>query len=222
MALSYRAAVLTVSDSAAKGEREDLSGPAVKQKLEELGFVVSRPIEVVPDDFTVIRERLASLASDIEIDAVFTTGGTGVSPRDRTPEATTSTMERSIPGLAELMRLEGAKKNRYAALSRAVVGVKGKTLLVNLPGSPEGAVDSLGAIGELLPHALGVIRGEEVHARPAVEAVAEVAAEEPVAETAGEDPEGAPATPVEEMAPASEPVEAAAEPASGEESQEPS
>lgn len=206
----YRAVVLTISDSVAKGEREDLSGPAVKRKLEELGFVVNRPIETIPDDFNLIRERLSSLASDIEIDAVFTTGGTGVSPRDRTPEATTSVMERSIAGLAELMRLEGAKKNPYAALSRAVVGVKGKTLLVNLPGSPEGAVDSLEAIGQLLPHALAVMRGEEMHAAPpapapAVEAIEAEAAAEEAAETA----------PVE-AEPAGAPAPAPAEPATGE------
>ena len=181
----YRASVLTISDSAAKGEREDLSGPAVKRKLEEFGFVVNRPVEMIPDDFNLIRERLSSLASDIEIDVVFTTGGTGVSPRDRTPEATTSVMERSIAGLAELMRREGAKKNPYAALSRAVVGTKGKALLVNLPGNPEGAVDSLEAIGRLLPHALAVMRGEEVHeAAPARTAVA---AEAPEAEAAAEE-----------------------------------
>lgn len=213
----YRAAVLTISDSAAKGEREDLSGPAVKGKLAELGFAVNRPIEVIPDDFNLIRERLSSLASDIEIDAVFTTGGTGVSPRDRTPEATTSVMERSIAGLAELMRLEGAKKNPYAALSRAVVGMKGKTLLVNLPGSPEGAVDSLEAIGHLLPHALAVMRGEEVHAAapvpaPAVEAVEAEAAAEEVAE--GSQPEVEPAAasaPVETPTAASEAAAEAAE-----------
>lgn len=186
MPQTYRAAVLTVSDSAAKGEREDLSGPAVKRKLEELGFAVNRPVEVIPDDFNLIRERLSSLAADIEIEIVFTTGGTGVSPRDRTPEATTSIMERSLPGVAELMRREGAKKNRFAALSRAVVGVKGKTLIINLPGSPEGAVDSLEAIGELLPHALAVIRGEEVHEKPVVPAAVEAA---PAEEAAVELPE---------------------------------
>lgn len=200
----YRAVVLTISDSAAKGEREDLSGPAVKRKLEELGLVVHRPIEMLPDDFNLIRERLSSLASDIEIDAVFTTGGTGVSPRDRTPEATTSVMERSIAGLAELMRREGAKKHPYAALSRAVVGTKGKVLLVNLPGSPEGAVDSLEAIGRLLPHALAVMRGEEVHKAPAV----------PVAHEPGEAP-----APPEEMGEAppqeAEPASAVAAPSEG-------
>lgn len=205
MPTPYRAVVITVSDSVAKGEREDASGPAVKRQLEESGFVVSRPIEVAPDDFTLIRERLSALATDPEVDAIFTTGGTGVSPRDRTPEATTSTMERSIPGLAELMRLEGGKNNRFAALSRAVVGMKGKTLLVNLPGSPEGAVDSLAAIVDLLPHALAVIRGEEVHERPAKEAVAVA---EPAPAEAPEEPEAVAevAAPAEPSAEASEPV----------------
>lgn len=162
MPAGYRAAIVTVSDSVAQGTRQDLSGPAVARVLEAEGWTV-RSTEVLPDDFSLIRERLAALTSDIDVDAVFTTGGTGIGPRDRTPEATTSVMERSLPGLAELMRREGMRKTPLAALSRAVVGVKGKTLLVNLPGAPEGAEDSLRAILPLLPHAVGVIRGEAVH-----------------------------------------------------------
>lgn len=162
MSVGCRAAIVTVSDSVAQGTRQDLSGPAVARLLESEGWTV-RSTEVLPDDFSLLRERLGALTSDVDVDAVFTTGGTGVGPRDRTPEATTSVMERSLPGLAELMRREGMRKNPLAALSRAVVGVKGKTLLVNLPGAPEGAEDSLRAILPLLPHAVSVIHGEAVH-----------------------------------------------------------
>jgi molybdenum cofactor synthesis domain-containing protein len=159
MPAPYGAALVTVSDSVSQSLREDLSGPALARELEAAGWsVISQ--EVVPDDFSLIRERLGALASNSAVDAVFTTGGTGVGPRDRTPEATTSVMERSLPGLAELMRQEGRKKTPFAALSRAVAGMKGKTLLINLPGSPEGAVDSLRAILGILPHALDLIRGE--------------------------------------------------------------
>jgi len=162
MARSYRAAIVTVSDSVAGGTREDLSGPAVVRVLESAGWTI-KSTELLPDDFSLLRERLGALTSDVETDAVFTTGGTGIGPRDRTPEATTSVMERSVPGLADLMRREGLKKTPLAALSRAVVGVKGKVLLINLPGSPEGAQDSLRAILDLLPHAIDVVRGEESH-----------------------------------------------------------
>ncbi len=169
MAPLYRAAIVTVSDSVAQGVRQDISGSAVRRLLEDAGWTV-KSAEVVPDDFSLLRERLGALTSDVEVDAIFTTGGTGVGPRDRTPEATTSVMERSLPGVAEVMRREGLKKTPLAALSRAVVGMKGKVLLVNLPGSPEGAEDSLRAILGILPHAVDVVRGEVVHAPPAARA----------------------------------------------------
>jgi len=169
MARSYHAAIVTVSDSVAGGTREDSSGPAIIRLLQSAGWTI-KSTETLPDDFSLLRERLGALALDVETDAVFTTGGTGIGPRDRTPEATTSVMERSVPGLAELMRREGLKKTPLAALSRAVVGVKAKALLINLPGSPEGAEDSLRAILDLLPHAIDVIRGEETHGQaPAAE-----------------------------------------------------
>lgn len=182
MAPLYRAALVTVSDSVAQGVRQDVSGPTVRRLLEGAGWTV-KSAEVLPDDFSLLRERLGALTSDVEVDAVFTTGGTGVGPRDRTPEATTSVMERSLPGVAEVMRREGLKKTPLAALSRAVVGMKGKALLVNLPGSPEGAEDSLRAILGILPHAVDVVRGEVVHAQAAAAEPEAVAAEEPVAAT---------------------------------------
>ncbi len=180
MASPYRAALVTVSDSVAQGTRQDVSGAVVARLLQEAGWTV-RSTEVLPDDFTLLRERLSALTSDVDVDAVFTTGGTGVGPRDRTPEATTAVMERSLPGLAELMRREGVKKTPLAALSRAVVGVKGKTVLVNLPGAPEGAEDSLRAVLPLLPHVVGLLRGEAVHSPAAAPpaAPAEPAAESP-------------------------------------------
>lgn len=198
MPAPYRAVVLTISDSVAQGTREDLSGPTVKAKLEELGWVV-RETEILPDDFNLIRERLSALAAEIDVDVVFTTGGTGVAPRDRTPEATTSIMERSLPGLAELMRREGLKKTPLAVLSRAVAGLRNKALLINLPGNPEGAVDSVVALAEVLPHAVDIIRGEAVHVgplpeQPTAEHVVEVAPSAEAQALAQAEPEPAPAT----------------------------
>jgi molybdopterin adenylyltransferase len=190
MAKSYRAAIVTVSDSVAQGVREDLSGPAVARLLEGAGWTV-RSAEVVPDDFNLLRERMEALSSDVDVDVVFTTGGTGLGPRDRTPEATTSVMERSIAGLAELMRREGMKRTPLAALSRGVVGVKAKTVLVNLPGAPEGAEDSLRVVLDILPHAIDVVRGEAAHEEAG--AVSEPAA--PVEPTPTEEPLVPPAEP---------------------------
>jgi molybdenum cofactor synthesis domain-containing protein len=156
-----RAVVLTISDSAHRGERKDTSGPAVAGALKERGWEVTA-VEVLPDEPGAIRKRLVELAEQPDLQAVFTTGGTGVAPRDVTPEATRQVLEREIPGLAELMRLEGMKHTRRAALSRGVAGVRGRLLIVNLPGSPKGAVQSLEAIAELLPHASELIRGQHV------------------------------------------------------------
>jgi len=161
----YRAAIITVSDSVAQGVREDVSGPTVSRALEGAGWSIAST-ETLPDDFSLLRERLEALAGNVGVDAVFTTGGTGVGPRDRTPEATTAVMERSLAGLAEVMRREGMKKTPLAALSRAVVGVRANTLLVNLPGAPDGAEESLRAILDILPHAVDVLRGGSVHGAP--------------------------------------------------------
>lgn len=163
MAAPLRAAVLTISDSVAAGQRTDESGPAVRALLEASGWEVS-VAEVLPDDFPLLRERLTALVAGGQIDLILTTGGTGLGARDITPEATSAAMERSLPGLAEMMRSAGLSKTPYAALSRALAGVSRKTILVNLPGSPSGARDSLNAILEVLPHAVEVIHGEESHA----------------------------------------------------------
>jgi molybdenum cofactor synthesis domain-containing protein len=157
-----RAAVLTISDSAARGEREDLSGPAVRRRLREAGMEVCST-EVLPDDSPVIATKLRELAGSGALEAIFTTGGTGVAPRDVTPEATRLVLEKEIPGLGELMRMEGLKKTPLAPLSRSLAGTRGNTLIVNLPGSPRGAVESLDAILGLVPHIVALLHGETGH-----------------------------------------------------------
>lgn len=157
-----RAAVLTISDSAAAGRRVDASGPAVIECLERRGWNVA-VAEVLPDEPDRITSRLRELAHSGQVSAIFTTGGTGISERDLTPEATRAVLDREIPGLAERMRAEGSRHTPLAALSRAVAGVAGRTLIVNLPGSPRGAVESLDAIVELVPHMLELLAGKTNH-----------------------------------------------------------
>jgi molybdenum cofactor synthesis domain-containing protein len=157
-----QAAVLTISDSVAAGRRTDVSGPAVRARLEQLGWSVSAP-EALPDELEVISQRLATLADGSHLSAIFTTGGTGVAARDVTPEATRAVIDRDIPGLAELMRAVGRCSTPLAVLSRGVVGVRGRVLIVNLPGSPRGAVESLEAIIGVVPHVFELLRGETEH-----------------------------------------------------------
>jgi molybdopterin adenylyltransferase len=154
------AAVITVSDSCARGEREDLSGPAVAQLLQKLHFKIAAR-EVVPDDSIKIQNLLIRLSREVQI--VVTTGGTGIAARDVTPEATTAVCERVLDGVAERMRSEGAKKTPFAALSRGVCGVRGRALILNLPGSPAGAVESLEAVAGLIPHAIELLSGKTEH-----------------------------------------------------------
>lgn len=157
-----RAAVLTISDSAHAGTRADLSGPAVRARLEDLGFAVVCS-EVLPDERAAIATRLAALADSGQVDAIFTTGGTGVAPRDVTPEATRDVVDREIPGLPELMRAAGRGFTPRAALSRGIAGTRGTVLVVNLPGAPRGAVEALDAIVELTPHVVDLLHGRTRH-----------------------------------------------------------
>jgi molybdenum cofactor synthesis domain-containing protein len=154
------AAIVTVSDSCSRGEREDLSGPAVAQVLEKLNFSVAARA-VAPDDVIDIQNLLICLSRAVQL--IVTTGGTGIAARDVTPEATVAVCDRLIDGVAERMRSEGAKKTTFAALSRGVCGVRGRALILNLPGSPKGAVESLEAVADLLPHAIDLLSGKTDH-----------------------------------------------------------
>lgn len=164
------AAVVTISDTVHAGTRADRSGPAVRERLEQLGWRVS-VMETIPDEAELIGRRLAALADGKLVSAIFTTGGTGVTPRDVTPEATRTVLEKEIPGLGELMRSQGRASTPLAALSRATAGTRGKVLIVNLPGSPKGAVESLDAIVDLAPHILELLNGRTEH-REATQRVA--------------------------------------------------
>ena len=157
------AAVLTISDSVSAGTRTDRSGPAVRERLEQLGWRVA-VMEVIPDIVSEISERLATLSDGGQLAAIFTTGGTGVASRDVTPEATRAIVDREIPGFGELMRARGRESTPLAMLSRSLGATRGKVLIVNLPGSPKGAVESLDAIVELVPHVLELLRGRTEHA----------------------------------------------------------
>ena len=157
------AAVLTISDSVSGGQAMDRSGPAVRDRLEQLGWRVS-VMEVIPDERDQISGRLSTLADGGQISAIFTTGGTGLAPRDVTPEATREIIDREIPGLTEVMRAKGREFTPMASLSRSVSGTRGRVLIVNLPGSPAAAVQSLDAIVELVPHVLELLRGSTLHA----------------------------------------------------------
>jgi molybdopterin adenylyltransferase len=153
-----RVSVLTVSDSVSSGKSEDRSGPAVIARCRELGWEESGA-KVLPDDSAAIQAFLKQTADSKQADVILTTGGTGFGPRDVTPEATLAIAERLAPGFAEHMRAEGQKKTKWAILSRGVVAIRGEAIIVNLPGSPKGAVESLDSIAELLPHAIAVLHG---------------------------------------------------------------
>lgn len=158
--MKLSAAVLTISDSCHHGRREDLSGPRVQQSLRAAGFEIAFT-KIVPDDVALIASTLREAAGQALF--VVTTGGTGISERDVTPEATRSICDRLLDGVAELMRAEGLKQTPFAALSRGVCGTVGKSLVLNLPGSPKGAESSLKSVLPLVPHALDLLAGKTEH-----------------------------------------------------------
>jgi molybdenum cofactor synthesis domain-containing protein len=154
-----KAGILTLSDKGAAGQRKDASGPLIREILSGLGIHVET-MEVIPDDLELIRERLSAWSGETGLDLIITTGGTGLSPRDVTPEATLSVIDRRVPGMEEVMRAESMKKTPHAMISRAVAGARGRTLIINLPGSPKAARECLEAVLPALPHALDKLGGD--------------------------------------------------------------
>lgn len=155
-----RAAILTVSDTGFLGMRKDVSGPALAARAAELGWQVTITA-LLPDEPDQIAAKLIELCGVVNL--ILVTGGTGIAARDSTPEAARRVLERELTGFGELMRAEGMKKTRLAALSRSLAGTRGKTLIVCVPGSPKGAVESLDAIADLIPHAVQLLAGGDPH-----------------------------------------------------------
>lgn len=157
--IRYKAAVVTVSDRGSRGEREDISGPEIARILESIGIEIAAR-RIIPDEKEMIRQTLVELCDGDRIDLVLTTGGTGVSPRDVTPDATRDVIEREIPGMAEEMRRQSGLVTPHAMISRALAGIRNKTLIINLPGSPRGARENLNVVLPALNHAIEKIQGD--------------------------------------------------------------
>jgi len=162
--VGLRFGIITVSDRSAKGERPDASGPALEEIITTQGWLVKH-ITIIPDDFNEISRILTEWSDSGELDVILTTGGTGFSPRDVTPEATQAIIERPAPGLAEAMRVAGLQVTPHAMLSRAVAGIRRQTLIINLPGSPKGAIENIKVVLPVLTHAV-----ELLHESPSAEA----------------------------------------------------
>jgi molybdenum cofactor synthesis domain-containing protein len=159
MSSVLRICILTISDRSARGERDDTSGPALQQKVIDQQWEVAK-IDIVPDDFNAIKDVLSNWADSGECDVILTTGGTGFSARDITPEATREVIDRIAPGLIEAMRASSLKITPYAMLSRAIAGIRKRTLIVNLPGSPKAAVENFNVIFPVLPHAVQLLKDD--------------------------------------------------------------
>jgi len=157
-----RVAIVTVSDSSSSGTREDVSGPALQERVRQRGWEV-QATRTVPDETEGLTRCLKELADSGSASVILTTGGTGIAARDVTPEATRLVIEREVPGIGEYMRSEGAKRTRRAVLSRGIAGTRGRTLIVNLPGSPLGAVESFEAVADLIPHITDLLEGRTEH-----------------------------------------------------------
>ncbi len=156
--IEIKIGIITVSDRSSRGEREDLSGPEIRKWGDKMKFTVSEEL-IVPDETDLIKKTLIEL-SDKGLDLILTTGGTGFAPRDNTPEATRAVIEKEAPGFAEVMRMKSLQITPHAMLSRAVSGIRKKTLIINLPGSPKGARENLEFIESAIPHALKLLRNE--------------------------------------------------------------
>ena len=162
--MTLRIAIITLSDRSSQGQRPDRSGPLLKETIIAQGWAATHR-EILPDNVVILRDHLIALAESDQFDIILTTGGTGFGPRDVTPEATSSVIERPSPGLAEAMRAASLQITPHGMLSRGVAGIRGRTLIVNLPGSPKGALENLQVILPVLPHAVQLL-----HADPSAEA----------------------------------------------------
>jgi molybdopterin adenylyltransferase len=160
-----RAGVLTLSDKSSAGERQDKSGPIIQDMLKDLGISIEITT-IIPDDLELIRNLLITWCDEMCLDLIVTTGGTGLSPRDVTPDATLSVIEKRVPGMEEVMRTVSLQKTPHAMISRAIVGVRKHTLIINLPGSPSGVKDCLGSIATAIPHALDKLGGDMSECAP--------------------------------------------------------